>query len=177
MAHVLLGSVPVILLLAVVVGAHSTLAEDISGTYELLLCKQACSFDAPSTASARGTVVIFDRAMAPWEIDRVDPHYVGSVDERLRGCFAATKVIGERTSAAGYEKGLVAVAKPGDALQFTLYRSPGRGYSVVLTKVGDGFSGTGAAAAAGTTAHEDSTDAVVARRVGPADISHCTRST
>src|SRR5574337_740275 len=63
-------------------------ASEVAGTYELLICKHACSFKHPGTTFAKGVVVLFDEPMSPQEIKRVDPFFFSWPNEVIRACFS-----------------------------------------------------------------------------------------
>ncbi len=63
-------------------------ASDVAGTYELLICKHACSFEHPGPTFAKGVIVLFDEPMSPQEIKRVDPFFHSWQNEVIRACFS-----------------------------------------------------------------------------------------
>jgi hypothetical protein len=62
---------------------------EVAGTYELIICKSACSFSEPGNVVATGVVVLFDHVMAREDVERSVTlrriHFCGNL---LRYCVA-----------------------------------------------------------------------------------------
>ena len=148
-------------------------ASEVAGTYELLVCKTACSFADPDAAFAKGIVVLFDKAMTPKEIERVDPSHFVWPNEVVRACFAGQNFKGADSFAFGERVGATHWSLQGKLLNFELLRSVDAGYEVDVERDGRNLVGKGTSWGAGVAAPGFSSDIVVGRRIGPPDISAC----
>ena len=60
---------------------------EVAGTYELIICKSACSFSDPTNVFARAILVLLDQAMTKKDADRIDPFYPVPPEELPNGCY------------------------------------------------------------------------------------------
>jgi hypothetical protein len=147
--------------------------DHVAGTYELIICKSACSFSKPENAFATLVVVLFDRVMTQKDMDRIDPYY--HFDPGVNACYAFSRKAQAQSYAVISEKGVSPWLSSDHKIRFALFRSPDAGYAVELERTGDSLAGTGRSWGAGMGAPppEYTHDTVVGRRVGPPDISGC----
>ena len=146
----------------------------VAGTYELIICKSACSFSEPGNVFAKAVIVLLDHVMAQKDVEQINPSaYFG--DQPVRACFAVKRNFEAQSYAGIDETGVTAWLISGHTLEFTLFRSPDAGYSVEVERNGDLLAGTGRSWGVGMGAPppEYSPDLVVGRRRGPPDISVC----
>ena len=148
---------------------------DVSGTYELLVCKKSCSFEKPQAAIAHGTVVLFESPLSQADADRLDPFHFAEPNEVIRACFVGEESNDAQSFAFGEKVGTTAWSLKGNTLTFSLMRSLDAGYSVEAERNGTKFSGKGVSWGAGVAAPGYTPDAIVGRRVGPPNIAACTK--
>ena len=148
-------------------------ASDVSGTYELLICKHACSFRHPGTTFAKGIIILFDKPMSAQEIERVDPFYFSWPNEVVRACFSGEN-IGHLSSFAFLQQtGVTPWSAKGQSLTFELFRSPDARYEVEANREGTHFVGKGISSGGGGNEPAHSPDVVVGRRTGPPSVVTC----
>ncbi len=151
----------------------------IAGTYDILICTGTCSFEKQTNAIIKGRIVLFASNLEGTDLQRFDEnrlrHHHG---EAINGCFTLGTV-GKPSSYAGIEKvGLTSWSEQGRQYRFSLFHSPDAGYEVSVNRTKTGLAGTGSSWGAGVAAPDHpSTEIVVARRTGGADISRCTFQT
>ena len=151
----------------------------IAGTYDVLICNGACSFDKQTNAILTGRMVLFANNLEEADLQRFDEnrlrHHHG---EAINGCFTLDTV-GKPSSDVGIEKiGLTSWSEQGGRYRFSLFHSPDAGYAVSVQRTKTGLAGTGSSWGVGVAAPEHpSTEVVIARRTGGANISHCTFQT
>ena len=83
------GAVLVAAALMIGAAAQSADMNDVGqavGTYELIICKSACSFSKPGNAFATVAVVLFDRAMTQKDMNRIDQYH--HYDPGANACYA-----------------------------------------------------------------------------------------
>jgi hypothetical protein len=61
----------------------------ISGTYEFIVCKGACSFSDRGNVFATAVVVFFDGVMTPSDQERIDPYHYDPID--VRACYVVSR--------------------------------------------------------------------------------------
>jgi hypothetical protein len=147
---------------------------DVSGTYELIVCKEACSFDNPQAAIAHGVIVLFNKPLSHSDVQKIDPYHFSEPYEVVRACFAGHESKDAESFAFGGSAGARSWSLKGNTLTFSLLRSIDAGYSVDAEYKGDSFSGKGASWGAGVAAPGYTPDIVLGRRVSPADITALT---
>ena len=150
---------------------------DTSGTYELIVCKNACSFENPKTVIARGVVILFENSLSRTDVEKLDPFHFREPNEGIRACFAGESSKGAESLAFGRKTGVTVWSLNDKTLSFFLFRSVDAGYSVDVQYSGNAFSGKGVSWGAGVAAPGYTPDIVVGRRVGPPDIAACTKGT
>jgi hypothetical protein len=158
-----------------VIDAHS--ASRMVGSYEVLVCKTDCAFGDVQPAASLGMVVLFDASLSKKDVDDIDPSHFGAPGEALRACFSGFQYEKAETFAFGKQRGVSAWEFKGNKLTFELFRSIDAGYEAVLKPDGEVLRGTGSSWGAGVAAPGYGPDVIVARRVGPPDISWCAKST
>jgi hypothetical protein len=163
-------------------GAHAAdmSPESIAGTYEVLICKDACPSWGSKGVLAKGRLVLFAQRLTPQEIEQVTAANVSSMrTQRPNGCFGLEKKDSSYQGYAGIEKAGLTEWSVGDVgLSFLLYRSPDAGYRVDAERRNESdkknFDGTGKSWGAGVAApQEPSLDKVVLRRTGAASLKTC----
>ena len=147
----------------------------MAGSYEVRVCKTQCAFDS-QTPDAIGTVVLFDTPLSDSFIDEIDT-FLGFPREKVRACFSGSQFENPHTFAFATGRGVSAWEFKAGKLTFELFHSVDAGYEVTLSREGELFRGTGSSWGAGVAAPGFKPDVLVARRVGPADISWCAKST
>ena len=157
--------------------AHADDAPRIAGSYEVLICKSACAFGDPATPPALGVVVVFDKPLPGRAIAGIDPYHFGAPGEKVRLCYSGMQSDTARTLAFATKRGVSAWQFDKHQLTFELARSIDAGYEASLSFDGKTVHGTGNSWGAGVAAPGFSPDIIVARRVGPADMSWCAKST
>ena len=149
---------------------------DNSGTYDVVVCKSECSFEDPSTAVARGVVVLFDLPLPDAAVKRIDQFHFGGPDEIIRACYVGKRGPSASTFAFGGGSGVTSWAMNGDSLSFDLFRSVDAGYSVDAEFRNNEFRGKGISWGAGVASPGFTPDIVIGRRRGPAKLDVCMRS-
>jgi hypothetical protein len=140
----------------------------VAGTYELLICKGACSFAERGNALGTGVIVLFDRAMKRKDVGRLDPPY-DFRHEKANACYALTYPI-------PHASGVTIYLLDRETLSFVLMRSKDSWYSVRVERKGDVLSGVGNFWSAGVAPPPGyAPDMIVGRWRGPADIGACRR--
>jgi hypothetical protein len=154
--------------------AHADTVSQVAGTYEIIICKRACSFSDRENVIATAALVLFDHVMTLEEWSRIDPNY--NYDTRdSNACYTVSRKDGAQTYAGVSKKGISPWVLNGDTIEFNLFRSPDAGYSVEVNQTGNLLAGTGKSWGAGMGAppKEYGPDIIVARRLGPPNISAC----
>jgi hypothetical protein len=147
----------------------------IAGTYELIICKGACSFANRANAFATAVVVLFDDVMARADRERIAPFYNYDASD-VRACYAVDRKV-QAPSYVGINNkiGVSPWKLDGNTIQFELFHSPDAGYAVVVNRTGHLLTGTGRSWGAGMGAppHDYGPDTIVGRRLGPPDMAAC----
>jgi len=156
-------------------GAQS--AASMAGSYELLVCKTACAFGDSQTPDSLGVVVLFDAPLSKKDVEDIEPFHFATPGENVRACYSGTQSEKAETFAFGTQRGVSAWEFKDNQLTFELFRSVDAGYEATLHRDGMVLHGTGSSWGAGVAAPGYSPDVIVARRVGPSDISWCAKST
>ena len=144
-----------------------------AGTYQLTICKNACSLSKPHNGFATVAVVLFDRAMTQKDMARIDPYQ--PYDPSANACYWFKRKLQAQSYAGIDERGVSSWLLSDHKIQFNLLRSPDASYVVELKRTCDSVVGTGRSGGVGGGAPppEYTRDTVVGRRLGPADISAC----
>ncbi len=172
----------VAILLAVAASSRGAMADDNpkdlpDGTYEILICDGACTFDETGNAFIGGLVVMLPRPLGQADMERLDSGY-SAVLERgpANACFRLNLLPGRKS------RGYVSTRWPeltrwtyrDGHVEVSLARSPDSGYIATLTPSGSELAGTGSSWGAGVAEpKEPHVDHVVLRRSGLADIGQC----
>lgn len=153
--------------------------DTIAGTYDILICTGACSFDRQENAAVKGRLVLFADKLGKADLQRFDENrFSNHFDEPINGCFTLETV--RKTSIyAGAEKiGVTSWSRQGGEYRFSLFHSPDAGYEASVARTTTGLSGSGASWGAGAAAPEHpGKETVIARRTGDANIADCTFQT
>jgi len=164
--------------------ANASPADEVAGTYELLICKNACSFSDPQNAFTRATVVLHDRPLTREERELIDPDYrppdrastpvpPRPLEFQLRGCFSLKHLAKAQSFVQIKTTGATPWQFKDGTLRFELYRSPDAAYLVELERKGGLLVGRGVSFGAGVANPGYSHDVVVGRRLKGADTSLC----
>jgi len=152
---------------AVMAGAaQSAVGKDrgVAGTYELLICKGSCS--AGGKVLGTGVIVLFEHAMKPKDVARLDPPY-DFRHEKANACYAVTYPVSKASGATIY-------SLDRDTVSFVLMRSKDSWYSVRVERKGDVLSGVGNFWSAGVAPPPGFVeDMLIGKRLGPPDIAAC----
>jgi hypothetical protein len=158
--------------------AGARTASDVAGTYELILCKGACSFAERRNVFATAFIVLFDGVMPLKDVDRIDPTYLYD-PRQINACY----VVKRKTDAPSYaDAGGIGVStwqRDGHAIHLLLFHSPDAGYSVEVKRQGTLLAGSGTSSGVGMGAPPPGydPDTIVGRRLGPPDVSVCRADT
>lgn len=148
-----------------------------AGTYEVWICKTACSVIDEESVVVKGHVVLFTATLEKNELARFSSASLRYLrDKPPNACFALEKLPG--SAYHGYagiqESGLTVWSVTGDELKLTLMRSPDAGYRVSVRPTATGFEGEGTSWGAGAAAPlEPGPDSIILRRTGESDIRRC----
>ena len=151
----------------------------IAGTYDILVCKGPCTFERQAKVVVKGRLILFATALAKADLQRFDENRFSHLHgEAINGCFTLAPP-GETSSYSGIDNiGLTSWSRENGHYRFSLYHSPDAGYEVTVKSTRLGLAGTGTFWGVGVAApNPPSTEIVIARRTGGADISHCTFQT
>lgn len=159
--------------------AAGSAGDAIAGTYDILICKGACSFDEQANVVVKGQIVLFADVLGKSDLKRFDENrFFNHHGEPINGCFTLHSVAKSSTY-AGIEKiGVTSWSRYRQQYSFSLFHSPDASYPVTVERTMVGFSGTGASWGGGLGPPEDPIkETVVARRTGDAAITNCTFQT
>jgi hypothetical protein len=160
------------------------------GTYDILICKDPCTFASTSNVLVRGSLILEAQPFQPPNLPEsaLRPPYSGPFgigDLLLRrgaaanACFVLETLKRNQTGAGLIPIGFPAWSQVGNTIAFRLYASPDAGYEASVTLTGEGFRGTGSTSGVGDGGTPPSSwtpDVIVGRRTGSADRSICTRA-
>ena len=148
-----------------------------AGTYEIRICKTACSASDEESVLIKGYVVLFATSLEKHELARFPSTSLRYLsDKSPNACFALQKIPGRAyTGYAGIQSlGLTVWSVTGDELKLMLMRSADAGYRVSVRSTATGFEGEGTSWGAGVAAPPElGPDAIVLRRIGESDIRRC----
>lgn len=146
---------------------------EVTGTYEFIICKGACSFSDRGNVFATAVVVFFDRVISRRDKERIDPYY--HYDPSDRACYAVDLKVHAQSYVGAQKTGISPWKLIGQTIEFDLFHSADAGYVVDVDRTGDVFTGTGISQGAGVGAPppEYGPDTVVGRRLGPPKITAC----
>ncbi|QNK02226.1 hypothetical protein [Dyella telluris] len=168
--------------LAMMAWIRPVLADDAArdlpeGTYELLICSEACSIDAPEKALISGRMVLLPYTFSRAERELLDPRDDIVASQRdLSACYTLSLLPGRKFT--GYANtrhpAVTGWSYQNQRVHLSLFRSPDAGYEVDMSLSDSLYTGTGMSWGAGAADPNDPhIDYVLARRTGPADISQC----
>lgn len=149
--------------------------QKVTGTYEFIICKGACSFSDRGNVFATAVVVFFDGVITRSDQERIDPFYHYAPSD-VRACYAVNRKVQAQSYAGINNKTGVSPWKlDGYTIQFDLFHSADAGYVVAVDRTGDLLTGTGKSWGAGMGAPppDYGPDTVIGRRLGPPDMSAC----
>jgi hypothetical protein len=152
--------------------------QSIAGSYEILICNGSCAAAGDPNVLVQGRLVLFPTILQQQELAQLHLSTRHMAGRTPNACFGLQKLPGRSYDGyAGIQKaGLTAWSLEGDELLFALYHSPDAGYKVTAERATNGFAGTGQSWGAGVAAPKGSTtDHVVLRRTGAANLSRCPR--
>ncbi len=154
--------------------------ETAGGTYEFWICRGSCSSPSDTSVFASGRFVIFVDTISRRELEAA-PIIAGRIEYHpgARACFVfLMQRETDVRSYAGMEPGGWTSWGQGSPAQLNirLFASPDAFYRAELVKRGEVWLGVGKSLGYGAVVGAGfSADSVRARRVGPADLSECTR--
>jgi hypothetical protein len=147
---------------------------EIAGTYELIICKTACSFSNRDNVIAKADIVFLDHMMSLEEAQHINPLY--NADTRdSNACYTVERSDEAKTYAGVRKTDTSRWLISGNTIKFDLFRSPDAGYAAEVKRTGSSLLGTGESWGVGMGAppKDYGPDIIVGRRVGPPDISVC----
>jgi hypothetical protein len=147
-------------------------ASEMTGNYQLLICKSPCSFEQPQSAVAEGVLVLSDEPLSPGDIQKLGPSHFSASNEP-RACFAGSRSDSAETFAFLGKRGVTSWALENGLIKLELFRSADAGYEIELERIGEVLIGKGVSWGAGVAAPQYSHDFVIGRRIGPVNISVC----
>src|ERR1700693_2679700 len=100
---------------------HQSNDQRVTGTYEFIICKGACSFSDRANVFATAVVVLFDTVISRAEKERIDPIYHSDPND-VRACYAVIRKV-QAPSYVGINNktGLSPWNLNGKTLQFELF--------------------------------------------------------
>lgn len=147
------------------------------GTYEVVICRGACSFASGGNAVAEGHFVLLGKGLEQAEANRLDMFFERALSRRdANGCYNLKRLSNHDYVGYANTRGpaLTIWSLTNGELHLSLFRSTDAGYEVVLRGNAGALSGTGQSWGAGVAEPQDkTTDQVIARRVGAAEIRAC----
>ena len=185
--------------LSCVLGCRQPDEPPLTGTYEIALCKGACSLGDSSRVLFQGHLVLADTTLTIAQLPEAKRPYLEvvsafmDVEGPLNGCFTFQPVRATRREIHGLPFLLVPGARTSldpaslthwdrraeDTVEFTLYRSPDANHRVVAHIASGRLVGQAAWSAVGVAPDEREgdigADFVIGRRIGAADIERCIR--
>ena len=175
---ILLSSIFV--LVTMLVPAEPTSPEDLAsqvpGTYDVIFCKNSCSFESPKSVLVRGSLVLESKPFEESEIpERARKNFESgySLASFTNGCFVLEILEEGQTYAGLIPIGFTRWWLHSGIVSFGLYSSPDAGYSASVTLTDAGFSGSGVSDGEGAADVDWPPDILIGRRRGPADRSVC----
>ncbi len=160
-------------------GLSLSAQQPVTGTYRISVCKVGpCVAGDSSHAVAFGVLVLLDSTLVsaaiPASAGRLLTGYT-TPGQPHNACYDIKRIGSNSMSYAGGVAGThwQMDAKEGNAVTFTLYRSPDASHHVVATINGAQLSGIGRSSGAGAAEVDWPRDTVVATRIGAPDVSRC----
>jgi hypothetical protein len=155
------------------------------GTYDILICKGACTFTSTSNVLVRGSLILEAQSFQPpYPPQDAPPPFGWSFGPRdlflrnggaANACFVLETLERNQTYAGLIPIGFPAWSQVANTVVFKLYGSPDADHKANVTLTEEGFRGTGSSGG-GVAAPPSSwtPDVIIGRRTGPADRSICT---
>ena len=145
-----------------------------AGSYELLICKRACSFSNRDAVIATAHVVLLEHVMSPKEAQQFNPLFNAN-SSGSNACYTVERTDAAKTYAGISKAGISQWVINGRTMQFSLFRSPDAGYAVELERTGSSLAGTGRSWGVGMGAppKDYGPDIIVGRRLGAPNIALC----
>src|SRR6187399_2153806 len=117
----------------------------VPGTYDILICKSACSFDSAENILVRGTLVLeaapFQPPDSPFRNLNDMRYYNGflTVGDVANSCFVLETIEPNRTYAGSLPAGFTNWSVEADAVRFKLYASPDASFTAKVSFDGENF--------------------------------------
>jgi hypothetical protein len=150
---------------------------DLPGTYEMVVCNGRCSFEDPANIVVKGILVLLPVAYKPEALNSLSPkpfEYGYSFGpDSTNGCFVLETLVKHKTWAGLMDLGMTSWSFHAKRLTFSLYASPDAEYFVTAQFGQGGFDGQGVSSGGGPAEPHHTADAVLGRRIGPAELSRC----
>jgi hypothetical protein len=157
----------------------------VAGTYAITICQNICRSSDPSTAVARGHLVLeadaFSLSSLPDDAERYFRDF-GTINRGDEGrgppnaCFVLERTT-TRTLAGLQPVGVTRWSRAaGDTLMVKIAQLTDAGYNAWLTIGSRGLTGRGRGWAHGESANERKYEEIRGRRIGPPDRSRCVRA-
>lgn len=157
--------------------AAETNEGQLVGTYEVIICRGPCSFASVGNAVIEGHFVLLGKGLEQAEANRLDMFFERALSRRdANGCYNLQRLSNHGYVGYANTRGpaLTVWSLTNGELHLSLFRSTDAGYEVVLRENAGALSGTGQSWGAGVAEPQDKTsDQVIARRVGAAEIRTC----
>jgi len=147
------------------------------GTYEILICKAACSFADVRNVAVKGVLVLMPTALTPdvvRQLEGADFEVMNTRPADPNACFVLETIDHEWTLAGIDRLGLTVWSIDRKRLHFSLYGSPDAFHVVSAKLTSEGFSGYGGDAGLGSLEPDQRSDFIIARRTGPPELLTCT---
>jgi hypothetical protein len=136
----------------------------VAGTYELIICKSACSFADPQNVFTRAAVVLFKETMTQRNVASLDPTHTSHPFGPAKGCYRLNHIAKADSFVQINTTGVTSWQLIDGTLEFSLFGSPDAGYFVHLKQNGRLLEGEGQSFGAGVANPHYSTDVVIGRR-------------
>ena len=170
----------ILLILAAAATANPATVEANSaqpaGSYEILICKSACSFSDRTNVVVDGLIVLMAPALTPSENQDLHAHGFRPVyqeDDPPNACFVLHTIVQRRTYAGIEPMGVTSWSLNGSMLRIDLYASSDAGYVANLSLHGERLEGAGSSWGLGAAKPDLGPDTVVGRRIGIAFPFKC----
>ena len=147
-----------------------------AGTYEVLICKGACSFTERANVVVKGVLVWMPAAFTSTEVTELRTHGFERVhysDGEPNACFVLRTVVKDRTYAGLVRTGITSWSLNGSNLWIDFYTSPDAGYVATVRFTGERLEGEGDSLGGAEDEPHLGRDVVVGRRVGAAFPMKC----
>jgi hypothetical protein len=158
-------------------GASSSAPEDaVPGTYELLVCKGPCGFDAPTNVVVKGVLVLARESFTLGALNAFTPEpfeEAYSFAREPNGCFVVKTLTANQTYAGIIERGVTVWSLNDGRLHIPLCASSDAWHVVNAAMTCIGFAGSGSSGGVGAAEPNTGPDNILARRIGDASLGEC----